>query len=119
LNYDQIKHNLVVYLSRVRCKQCFKSLSKESFWQISEEDGSFSNKKFFDIKKRPVSDPLTSNVRFVFDGFHNNIWSPVVRETHSLTKQISRDKHKTIIVTLFCSSSFCNEVLTLEYILDR
>jgi len=119
LNYDQIKNNLVVYLSRVRCKQCFKPLSRESFWQISDDTDkfSFSNKKFFDIRKGPNSDPLTSNVKFIFDGFYNDIWSPVVRETHSLTKQVSHDKYKTIIVTLFCSS--CHESLTLEYILDR
>jgi len=119
LNYEQIKSNLVVYLLRVRCKQCFKSLSKDSFWQFSDDADqfSFSSKKFFNINKRPDSNPLKSNVKLFFDRYYNNIWNPIVRETNSLTKQISRNKHKTIIVTLFCSS--CSEVINLEYILDR
>ena len=119
MNHDQIKSNLIVYLLRVRCKKCFKPFSKESFWQFPDDTDkfSFSNKDFFDVNKRPISDPLTSNVKFIYDRYHNNIWSPVVREAHCLTKQISHSKYKTVIVHLFCSS--CSETRALEYIVDR
>ena len=104
MNLDHIKKNLIIYLSRSRCKECHKPLSKDCHLTVSDDLGWFAEKLYFDPYNKPASILLNTSKIL-------GTWPPIIRKTYAVSK--SRVSGNVMIATIECT--YCYALQAKEY----
>lgn len=103
MDLESIKRNLIIYLLRVRCKECFKPFGKDCYLEI--ECVEYAEKVRFDLSGKPIFSLSISGQLL-----SNRV--PIIRKTLSLDKS-RLYREEVVVVTFQCTE--CYSVKVIEY----